>query len=413
MKQSQLFTKTLRSVDKEEKSLSAQLLLKASFIYKELAGAYIYLPFGLRVLNKINNIIREEMNAIGGQELFLTSLQNPELWKKTNRWDDAIVDNWFKTKLKNNTELGLGFTHEEPLTNLMKNYINSYKDLPRYAYQIQTKFRNELRAKGGIMRCREFLMKDMYSFSRDEKEHDEFYEKAKIAYLNVFSRCGLGDITYLTFASGGVFCKYSHEFQTITNSGEDIIYVDKKKKIAINKEVYTDEVVKNLGLNKKDLAEEKAVEVGNIFTLGTRFSEPLGLKYADEDGKQKTVFMGSYGIGPGRLMGTIAEIYNDGNGLMWPKNVSPYHVHVIDLRSKIDYKFYDILQKNNIEVLYDDRNENAGVKFNDSDLIGIYYRFVLSDKLGDKIEVKKRDEKASTIVSQKESLELLNKEFFK
>lgn len=413
MKQSQLFTKTLRSIDKEEKSISAQLLLKASFIYKELAGVYIYLPLGLKVLNKINNIIREEINAIGAQELFLTSLQNPELWKKTNRWSDDVVDNWFKTKLKNNTELGLGFTHEEPLTNLMKNYINSYKDLPKYAYQIQTKFRNELRSKGGIMRCREFLMKDLYSFCKNEKEHEIFYEKSKKAYLNIFKRCGLGDITYLTFASGGVFSKYSHEFQTLTNSGEDTIYVDKKKKIAINKEVYNDEVIKNLGLSKKDLIQEKAVEVGNIFTLGIKYSEPLGLKYIDRGGKQKSVFMGSYGIGSTRVMGTIAEIYNDKNGLIWPKNVSPYDVHVIDLRTKIDYKFYDILQKNNIEVLYDDRNENPGTKLKDADLLGIYYRIVLSDKLKDKIEIKKRNEKNIKIISQKQVLELLKKEFFK
>jgi len=295
MKQSQLFTKTLRSIDKEEKSISTQFLLKSSFIYKELAGVYVYLPLGLRVLNKINNIIREEMNAIGGQELFLTSLQNPELWKKTDRWSDESVDNWFRTKLKNNTELGLSFTHEEPLTNLMKNYISSYKDLPKFAYQIQTKFRNELRAKGGIMRCREFLMKDMYSFCRDQKEHEIFYEKSKQAYINVFERCGLGDITYLTFASGGVFSKYSHEFQTLAKNGEDTIYVDKKKKLAVNKEVYNDEVLNNLSLNKKDLIEERAVEVGNIFTLGYKFSGALDLQFTNENGVKQDVFMGSYG----------------------------------------------------------------------------------------------------------------------
>ncbi|MDD4290445.1 MAG: His/Gly/Thr/Pro-type tRNA ligase C-terminal domain-containing protein [Patescibacteria group bacterium] len=413
MKQSQLFTKTLRSIDKEEKSISTQFLLKSSFIYKELAGAYVYLPLGLRVLNKINDIIREEMNAIGGQELFLTSLQNPELWKKTDRWGDESVDNWFRTKLKNNTELGLSFTHEEPLTNLMKNYISSYKDLPKFAYQIQTKFRNELRAKGGIMRCREFLMKDMYSFCRDQKEHEIFYEKSKQAYINVFERCGLGDITYLTFASGGVFSKYSHEFQTLAKNGEDTIYVDKKRKLAVNKEVYNDEVLNNLNLDKKDLIEERAVEVGNIFTLGYKFSTALDLQFTNENGVKQNVFMGSYGIGPGRVMGTIAEIYNDKNGLMWPKNVSPFNVHLLDFRTNKDDKFYNILQKNNIEVLYDDRNENPGVKLKDADLIGIYYRFILSDKLGDKIELKKRTDKTNQILSQKESLDLLKKEFFK
>ena len=409
MRQSQLFTKTSKDFPKDEISLNAQLLIKAGFICKEMAGAYNYLPLGLRVMNKINNIIREEMNAIGGQELFLTVLQNPELWKKTDRWDDQKVDNWFKTKLKNNSELGLGFTHEEPLTSLMKNYISSYKDLPKYIYQIQTKFRNEIRSKSGIMRCREFLMKDLYSFSRTEEEHNEFYEKTKQAYLNIFTRCGLGDITYLTFASGGVFSKYSHEFQTLTKFGEDTIYIDQKKKIAINKEVYNDEVLKNLNLKKEDLVEEKAVEVGNIFTLGTRFSEALGLKYTDKNGQQQDVFMGSYGIGPGRVMGTIAEVFNDQDGLTWPESVAPYLVHLIDLREKNDDSLYKILQKHEIEVIYDDREISAGIKLKDADLIGIPYRLVLSDKLGnDKVELKKRNEDNIKICSFKEVIKILN-----
>lgn len=409
MKQSNLFTKTLKESPKDETSLNAQFLIRAGFIYKEMAGVYVYLPLGLRVLNKINNIIREEMNAIGGQELLLTALQNSELWKKTDRWDDKKVDNWFKTRLKNDTELGLGFTHEEPLTNIMKNYINSYKDLPKYPYQIQVKFRNEMRSKSGIMRCREFLMKDLYSFSKDEKEHNDFYEKSKIAYMKIFDRCGLGDKTFLTFASGGVFSKYSHEFQTLTDSGEDTIYVDKNKKIAINKEVYTDEVLNNLGLNKKDLVEEKSVEVGNIFTLGTRFSDPLGLKFTDENGKQKSVFMGSYGIGPGRVMGTIAEVHNDKDGFIWPKNIAPYYIHILDLRKDMKSDEYLVLQKANFEVLYDNREISAGVKFKDSDLIGIPYQVILSDKLGDKLELKIRGTKESKILTIEELINFLNK----
>ncbi|MBU2542911.1 prolyl-tRNA synthetase [Patescibacteria group bacterium] len=405
MRQSQLFTKTSKQTPKDEVSLNAQLLIRAGFIHKELAGAYAYLPLGLRVLNKINNIIREEMDAIGGQELFLTSLQNPELWKKTDRWSDDVVDNWFKTKLKNDTELGLAFTHEEPLTNLMKNHINSYKDLPCYPYQIQTKFRNELRSKSGIMRCREFLMKDMYSFSRTQEEHDEFYEKSKPAYLKIFERCGLGDRTYVTFASGGVFCKYSHEFQTLTESGEDIIYVDKNKKIAVNKEVYTDEVLNSLGLDKNDMEEMKAVEVGNIFTLGTKYSEPLGLKFTDETGREQTVIMGSYGIGPGRVMGTIAEVHNDENGLIWPEEVAPFDIHLISLCKKdTDIKkadeLYAKLQAEGKDVLYDDRDTSAGAKFADSDLIGIPVRYVISTKTLEQggVEVKKRSEGESELV---------------
>ncbi len=407
MRQSQLFTHTLKESPKDEVSFNAQLLLKAGFIYKEMAGVYDYLPLGLRVIEKINNIIREEINAIGGQELFLTVLQNPELWKKTERWEDKEVDNWFKTKLSNDQELGLGFTHEEPLTSLMKNYIHSYKDLPQYVYQIQTKFRNEIRSKSGIMRCREFLMKDLYSFVRNEAEHLKFYEQAKQAYLKIFKRCGLGEITYLTFASGGVFSKYSHEFQTLTEFGEDIIYVDKKKKIAVNKEVYNDEVLKNLKLNQADLVQEKAVEVGNIFTLGTKFSQPLGLKYTNEQGQEQDVFMGSYGIGPGRVMGTVVEVYHDKKGIIWPESIAPFQVHLIDLRENKDDKVYQILQKNKIEVIYDDRDRSAGIKFNDADLMGMPNRLVLSDKLGDKIELKRRDSEEVSLYTQMEVVEIL------
>ncbi len=397
MRQSQLFTKTFKDSPKDEVTINAQLLLRAGFINKELAGVYSYLPLGLRVLNKICNIIREEINTIGGQEVFLTSLQSQELWEKTDRWSDEVVDNWFKTELKNKTVLGLAFTAEEPLTAIMKNHIKSYKDLPVYAYQIQTKFRNELRAKSGIMRAREFLMKDLYSFSRSQEEHEQFYEKSKEAYLKIFERCGLGSQTYLTFSSGGVFSKYSHEFQTLTNAGEDTIFVDKNKKIAINKEVYNDEVLNSLGLKKAELVEEKAVEVGNIFTLGTKFSEPLGLKFTDENGKQQTVIMGCYGIGPGRVMGTIVEIYHDEKGIIWPEAVAPFQIHLISLckdendKKKAD-EIYNNLIKQNIEVLYDDRDASAGQKFADSDLIGIPIRYIVSSKTLEQgsVEVKNR-----------------------
>jgi prolyl-tRNA synthetase len=233
MRQTHLFTKTRREAPADEVSKNAQLLIRAGFVHKEMAGAYDYLPLGLRVIDKIRGIIREEMNAIGGQEVSLTALQDPEIWKETDRWDDEKVDVWFKTKLKNDTELGLGCTHEEPMARMMRDHVNSYRDLPRYTYQFQTKFRNELRAKSGIMRGREFLMKDMYSFSRTEEELDAFYEKAIEAYKNVYQRAGIGDKTFLTFASGGMFSKFSHEFQTICDAGEDIIYIDDEKGIAV------------------------------------------------------------------------------------------------------------------------------------------------------------------------------------
>src|SRR3989344_316246 len=291
MRQSELFTKTLKTVSAEEQSINARLLERGGFVYKNFAGVYSYLPLGLRVLNKITGIIREEMNAIGGQETMLNSLQDPEVWKRTNRWSDNEVDIWFKTKLKNDTELGLGYTHEEPLAELLSHYVNSYKDLPLYVYQFQTKFRNELRAKSGLLRVREFLMKDLYSFTRNEEELAEFYEQAVGAYLKVFKQVGLGDVTYRTFASGGVFSKFSDEFQTVCESGEDTIYLDKVTKIAVNKEVYKDEVLTELGLKKSDLEEVKSIEVGNIFKLGTRFSEALGLAFTDEKGQKQPVVM--------------------------------------------------------------------------------------------------------------------------
>ena len=416
MRQSNLFTKTTKNIPKNETSINAQLLIKAGFIHKEMAGVYSFLPLGLKVLNKINNIIREEMNVIGGQEVYLTVLQDKNIWKKTDRWDDKVVDNWFKTKLKNDTELGLGFTHEEPLTAIVRNHVSSYKDLPKYIYQIQTKFRNEIRSKSGIMRCREFLMKDLYSFSRTQEEHNKFYEKSKVAYLKIYKRCGLGDNTYETFASGGVFSKYSHEFQTLTKTGEDTIYVDEKRKIAVNKEVFNDEVLENLGLNKGELKEERAVEVGNIFTLGTKYSEPLGLKFTDEKGNKKTVIMGSYGIGPSRVMGTIIELNNDSKGMLWPKEVSPFNVHLVLLNSdekvvkKVGEEFYNTLQKNGIEVLYDDRQDKSpGEKLADSDLIGIFQRVIISKKTVEKnrFEHKFRNQKDFKLLAEKELLNLI------
>ena len=416
MRQSNLFTKTTKNIPKDETSINAQFLIKAGFINKEMAGVYSFLPLGLRVLNKINNIIREEMNAIGGQELHMTVLQDKNLWKKTDRWDDKVVDNWFKTKLKNDAEIGLGFTHEEPLTAIVKNHVSSYKDLPRYIYQIQTKFRNETRSRSGIIRCREFPMKDLYSFSRTQEEHDCFYEKSKKAYMKIFDRCGLGNSTYETFASGGVFSKYSHEFQTLTKAGEDTIYIDKKKNIAVNKEVFNDEVLQNLELKKENLQEERAVEVGNIFTLGTKFSEPLGLEFTDKKGNKQPVIMGSYGIGPGRVMGTIVELNNDYKGIMWPKDVSPYDVHLVLLNSddegvyKVSDKLYSTLQKNNIEVLYDDRQDKSpGEKLADSDLIGISQRVVISKKTVEKnkFEYKLRDERDFKLLDEKELIDLI------
>lgn len=410
MRQSHLFTKTRKEAPSDEASKNAQLLIKGGFIHKEMAGVYGLLPLGVMVVNKIANIIREEMNHVGGVEMQSTALQRKEVWEKT-RWSDDVVDNWFKTKLKNDTELGLAFTHEEPMTAMMKNFIHSYKDLPAYPYDIRTVFRNEMRAKSGIIRGREFFWKALYSFSQDKAQHDAFYEKITEAYKNVFNRVGLSDTTYFTFASGGTFSKYSHEFQTICEAGEDTIYVSKDKKIAVNKEVYNDEVLADLGLSKDELVEEKAVEIGNIFSLGHKFSEPLELSYMDSEGKPQLVYMGSYGIGISRLMGVITEMFSDDKGIMWPEAVAPFKVHLIQLGGIADKAraLYLKLQDEGIEVLLDERDASAGAKFADADLIGIPYRVVISDKSLEKggLEFKKRNEADGKIITEEELFDLL------
>lgn len=387
MRVSQLFTKTSKTAPADEVSKNAQLLIRAGFVYKEMAGVYTYLPLGKRVLDKIIQIIREEMNSVGGNEISLTALQQKDVWEASGRWSDEVMDVWFKTKLASGAELGLAPTHEEPLTKLMKSFVSSYKDLPVYPYQFQIKFRNELRSKSGLMRGREFWMKDLYSLSRTQEEHDAFYEKISEAYGRVYARLGLGDITYKTFASGGSFAKYSHEFQTLSPVGEDLIYVHKEKGFAINEEVLNDEVLADLGVERYELVAEKAVEVGNIFSLGTRFSDALDLSFVDTDGTNKKVIMGSYGIGPSRLMGLIAEHFADDKGLVWPVNVAPFKVYLVaigETGARQADELYDKLAQKGVEVIYDDRNERPGAKFADAELMGIPYRVVVSDRLAER-----------------------------
>src|ERR1700712_2377846 len=262
MRLSQLVTKTTKNVPADETARNAQLLIQAGFIHKEMAGVYAYLPLGLKVLENIKSIVREEMNNIGGQEVMMTTLQPRDIWEKTDRWDDKKVDNWFKTKLANGTELGVGLTHEEPIVDALSSYVGSYKDMPVMVYQIQSKFRNELRAKSGLLRGREFVMKDMYSFARNQEEHEKLYEQAVEAYVRVYDRLGLGEQTYRTYADGGIFTdKFSDEFQTLSDIGEDTIYVDEARKVAINEEIYTDENLAKLGLDKSVLVQKKGVEI--------------------------------------------------------------------------------------------------------------------------------------------------------
>lgn len=418
MRQSKLFTKTRKEAPKDEVARNAELLIRGGFIHKEMAGVYSLLPLGFRVLKRIEAIIREEMNALGGQEVLLTTLQDPALWKKSGRWVEETDEEgglpWFKTELAAGGELGIANTHEEALVNTLLQHVSSYKDLPLYVYQIQNKFRNELRAKSGILRGREFLMKDLYSFSKTEEEFREFYEACAAAYMKIFERVGVGHLTYRTFASGGAFSKYSDEFQTLCDAGEDTIYLDKKKGIAVNKEVYTDEVLEELELDKQNLLEVKAIEVGNIFPLGTKYAEVLDLSYTDEDGNQQTPVMGSYGIGLGRLLGTVVEVLSDEDGIVWPESIAPFTVHLVVITPEEGKgvhteaeKLYTHLTDTGVDVLYDDRDASAGEKLTDADLIGIPLRVVVSKKTvaQKKLEVRERATGEVVYMNQKELLE--------
>lgn len=386
MRQSKLFTKTRKEAPSDETAKNAQLLIRAGYIAKEMAGVYSYLPLGLRVVEKIKQIVREEMNAIDGQELIMTALQRKELWESTGRWDDEVVDVWFKSNLKAGGEVGFGWSHEEPIGEMMKGYISSYKDLPISVYQFQTKLRNETRAKSGVMRGREFIMKDMYSFCADEESHLAYYESTKPAYMKVFERLGIGDDTFVTFAAGGAFTKFSHEFQTICEAGEDITYINKEKGIAINEEVLNDETLSSLGITRDELTETKTAEVGNIFNFGQQKAEDLGLMVKDQEGNNIPVWMGSYGIGITRLVGVLVEKFADEKGIVWPEAVAPFKVHLVGLNlDDAEVKdfadgIYLSLKERGIETLYDDRDSRAGEKFADSDLIGLPYRVIVSRK---------------------------------
>lgn len=377
-----MFTKTSKTAPADEVAKNAQLLIRAGYVYKEMAGAYAYLPLGLRVVDKIKQIVREEMDAIDSNELIMTALQRKEIWEKTGRWSNDVVDIWFKTALQDGTEVGLGWSHEEPIVEMMKQYVQSYKDLPVSLYQFQTKMRNELRAKSGIMRGREFVMKDMYSFHATKEDLEEYYQRAIDAYMRVYTRLGIGEDTYVTFASGGAFTKFSHEFQTICEAGEDVIYLHRDKNIAVNEEVI-DEAIKELGIARDELEQVKTAESGNIFNFGTQKTDEMGLYYTGEDGKEHSLYIGSYGIGITRAMGVIVEKMSDDKGIIWPTSIAPYQVYLVSIgatgQAAAD-TLYDELAAKGVEVLYDDRDERPGAKFADSELLGIPIRVTVSDR---------------------------------
>lgn len=415
MKMSRLFTKTLREAPADEVAKNAVLLIRAGYINKEMAGVYDFLPLGLMVVENIKRIVREEMNSLGAQEVIMSSLQHKGTWDKTGRWSDDIVDIWFKSKLKDETEVGFGWSHEEPIVQMLDHYVSSYKDLPINVYQFQNKLRNELRAKAGIMRGREFVMKDMYSASRSAEEHDKFYNDTIEAYKRVYERLGIGDDTYVTFASGGAFTQFSHEFQTICDAGEDVIYLNREKNIALNEEVLTDENLTKLGVSRDDLEPVKTAEVGNIFNFGTQKSEDMGFTFAGEDGKEQFVHLGSYGIGITRLMGVIAEKFSDDKGLIWPEAVAPFRVALVrvgfdeETVAKAD-ALYEALQNAGVNVLYDDRDARPGEKFADAELMGMPHRVVVSPRSLEQggFEYQKRGEADSSLLTEEALFVKLN-----
>jgi len=421
---SQLFTKTSKESTSDASSRNADLLTRGGFIFKSMAGVYSYLPLGLRVIRKIEQIVREEMDRIGGQEIQMSALSPKEYWETTGRWDTKVMDVLFHVPAAGDTEYALNPTHEEMITPLAKQFVNSYRDLPFAAYQIQTKFRNELRAKSGVMRGREFLMKDLYSFHASQEDLDRFYEVAQGAYDKVFERLGLSEKTYLTYASGGTFSQYSHEYQVLLPNGEDTIYVSEEaekqgKRIAINKEIYEAGVTVCPVTGGTAFREEKASEAANIFKLGTKFSSPFGLSFNDAEGKKKDVIMGCYGIGISRLMGIVAEAFSTEKALMWPAGISPFDVHIVPVARANDDEAFAVAMdlKKQFEakgqaVILDDRlDASMGFKLGDSDLIGVPVRIVVSPKTLEQktVEVLDRASGKTDMVPLDQALSILSR----
>lgn len=418
---SQLFTKTSKDSASDAQSKNADLLTRSGYISKTMSGVYSYLPLGYRVIRKIEQIVREEMDAVGGQEILMSALSPKENWEKTGRWDQKVFDALFHVPA-GDQEYGLNPTHEEIVTPIAKQFLKSYRDLPFATYQIQTKFRNELRAKSGILRGREFMMKDLYSFHADQEDLDRYYDVVQGAYDKIFKRLGLAEKTYLTYASGGTFSKYSHEYQVLLDQGEDTIYISeeaekKGMRIAINKEIYEEGKTVCPVTGGKKFREAKASEAANIFKLGTKFSAPFELKYAAENGELKEVIMGCYGIGISRLMGILVEALGDDSGLKWPRNVSPLDVHIVPLSKTADEESFDIakklyesLTKSGYGCVLDDRiDQSFGFKLSDADLLGASFRVVISAKTlkEKKLEVKERMSEKVSLVTEKELLSML------
>lgn len=405
MRYSKSFIKTYKETPREAENISSALLLRGGYIDQETSGIYSLLPLGWRVAQKISMIIREEMDLIGGQEVFLPSMQPRELWEETDRWD-KMDPPLFKFKDRHEKDFVLGSTHEEVIVDLARDRISSYKELPQMLYQIQTKFRNEIRSTGGLLRTREFLMKDAYSFHKNDEDLEKYYRKIVESYHKIFKRCGV-EARMVEAHSGSIGGKRSNEFMLLSETGEGKIYLCGACDWAVNLEVTRD--VKTCPGCGGQIKESNAIEVAHIFYLGDLYSKKMNATFTDEDGKQKPFIMGCYGIGIPRLAAGIVEANHDEKGIIWPENISPYPLILIDLTNGQAEKVYDELTKKDIEVLYDDRDVSAGVKFSDADLLGITWRAVISEKTGDKIEVKKRDEEKSSLITLDKFIEQLRK----
>lgn len=397
---SELFTKTGKDAASDATSRNADLLTRGGYIFKTMAGVYSYLPLGLRVLRKIEQIVREEMDKVGGQEILMSALSPREYWETTGRWDHKVFDVLFHVPAAADQEYGLNPTHEELVVPIAKQYVRSYRDLPFAAYQIQTKFRNELRAKSGILRGREFLMKDLYSFHASQEDLDRYYEVVQGAYDNVFERLELSPQTYVTYASGGTFSKYSHEYQVLLPNGEDSIFVSEEAErkgmhIAVNKEIFEPGVTVCPVTGGTTFREEKASEAANIFKLGTKFSKPFELQFTDADGKRHEVIMGCYGIGISRLMGIVAEAKSDEKGLIWPTSCAPADVHIVPIAKSPEDESFVVameiareLEEGGKSCIVDDRADaSVGFKLADADLIGVPARIIVSPKTLEKKSV--------------------------
>lgn len=411
MLQSELFTKTLRQAPKDEETINSQLLIRAGFVSKLMAGVYSYLPLGLLTLKKIAQIVREEMDLIGGQEILMPALHPSEIWKKTGGWDK--IDVLFKIKSRTDKDYALGQSEEEVVTPLVMNYVDTYKDLPKAVYQIGWKFRDELRSKSGLLRGREFYMKDMYSFHTDQQDFERYYEIVKQAYLKIFKRIGL--VAKVTEASGGSFSqKISYEFMVLTDAGEDDILFCDVCEFCVNREIAKQKAEDTCPkCSKGKLSQAKASEVGNVFDLGQKYGQDFGLGFKDKDGKKQYPVMGCYGLGISRLMGVIVEKFHDDKGIIWPKSVAPADFHLINIAadSKVADDLYKTLQQQDFSVLYDQRPASPGEKFADADLIGIPTRILASDKTLKEgaVEIKERNKSEIRLVKINELTKILKK----